>query len=97
MIAMLSASLAADEGGGCHLAQRRRRFAERESPPATSALFAGDSVQTQSKSAARIEITGSVVDINSDTVIQFESDEIRLDSRQFVSEHLPGIQSPRWL
>lgn len=47
-------------------------------PPAT-AIFADDLIETPKGSVARIEITGSAADINSETVVQYEVDELVLD------------------
>ena len=52
--------------------------------PSSSAVFSGDTVQTQAKSAARIELEGSTIDVGPDTLIQFGSEEISLDHGSIV-------------
>jgi hypothetical protein len=47
--------------------------------PASSALFPNDLVETQKNAAARIEASGSTADINVDTMVQFEGNELVLD------------------
>jgi len=45
----------------------------------TSTLFPGDQVETQTGAMARIELAGSAADINAETVVQFQADELILD------------------
>jgi hypothetical protein len=47
--------------------------------PASTALFPKDLIETQKSAAARIEITGSTADINAETMVVFDSDELVLD------------------
>ena len=47
--------------------------------PASAALFVNDLIETQSNSTARIEATGSAVDIDPESVVQFEGDQLVLD------------------
>jgi hypothetical protein len=42
-------------------------------------LFPKNVIETQKNAAARIEMTGSTADINPETVLEFESDELVLD------------------
>jgi hypothetical protein len=42
-------------------------------------LFPDDLVQTPKNAVARIELTGSSADINADSMVQFEGDELVLD------------------
>jgi ferric-dicitrate binding protein FerR (iron transport regulator) len=49
------------------------------SVPASSAIYSNDSIETRSDAVARIEISGTTVDISAETVVQFEGDAIRLD------------------
>jgi hypothetical protein len=46
---------------------------------ATAALYRDDLVETSKATAARIESTGSAVDIHEQTLVQFEDDELFLD------------------
>ena len=47
--------------------------------PASIALFSGDYVETQKNAVARIEASGSTADLNSETMVQFEGIELRLE------------------
>lgn len=47
--------------------------------PTSIALFPDDLVQTPKNAVARIELTGSSADINADSMVQFEGDELVLD------------------
>ncbi|HUA16645.1 MAG TPA: hypothetical protein VMG31_15225 [Verrucomicrobiae bacterium] len=80
MIAILPVSLVAQDtatamlhsnGGGV--------FVNKNAAPASGALFAGDLVETDKTGVARLQTTGSTVDINPETVVQFEGDELVLD------------------
>ena len=46
---------------------------------ASLAIFPHDLIETQTDAVARIEITGSTADVNPETMVQFESDEMVLD------------------
>jgi ferric-dicitrate binding protein FerR (iron transport regulator) len=77
--AILPASLAADDNGIAMLRGNGGVLLNRSAAPASAALFPGDTVETQPKAAARIELTGSAVDLNAETIVEFESGEIVLD------------------
>lgn len=47
--------------------------------PASAALFSKDLVETEKGAVARIEITGSTADINPETVVEFDADELVLN------------------
>ncbi len=47
--------------------------------PTSIAIFPHDSVQTRTESTAKIDVDGSTVTIQSDTLVQFEEDELVLD------------------
>jgi hypothetical protein len=47
--------------------------------PASTALFSDDLVETQKDAVARIEASGSTADINPETIVQFEGNELVLD------------------
>jgi len=49
------------------------------SAPPSTAIFANDLIETQKDAVARIEATGSAADINSETVVQYDVDELVLD------------------
>lgn len=79
MIAILPASLLADDVGAAILHSNGGVLLNGSTAPDTATIFPGDTIQTQSKSVARIDVTGSTIDLNADTVVQFDSDEIHLD------------------
>ncbi len=79
MIAILPASVIADDTGAAILHNNGGVLINGSNAPETATIFPGDTIQVQNKSAARIEVTGSTIDLNSETVVQFESDEIHLD------------------
>lgn len=54
-------------------------FVDGKQAPASIALFRDDYVQTQKSTVARIELTGSSVDVGAETIFQFEGDELVLD------------------
>jgi len=78
MIAILPASLAADDTGAAIL-QGNGVLLNGHSAPPSATLFPRDTVETQPKIVARIELTGSAVDINPETLIDFEGDEVTLE------------------
>jgi hypothetical protein len=47
--------------------------------PTSIAVFPNDLIETPKSAVARIEVSGSTADINTDTVVQFEGDELVLD------------------
>ena len=47
--------------------------------PASIALFSDDLIETEKAVVARIDISGSAADINAETVVQFEGNELVLD------------------
>jgi len=49
------------------------------SVPASAAIFDNDLIQTEKASPARIEMTGSSATIDSETVLQFQVEELALD------------------
>ena len=51
----------------------------KSSAPASIALFSDDLVETEKAALARIDISGSAADINAETVVQFEGNELVLD------------------
>ena len=47
--------------------------------PASTALFSGDYIETRQSAVARIEASGSTADLNSETMVQFEGNELFLE------------------
>lgn len=80
MSVILPASLAADETAAAMLRTSGSGVLVNKNPAPTSiALFPNDLVETPQNGVARIELSGSTADINADTVVQFEGDELVLD------------------
>ena len=80
MIAILPVSLLAQDKAAAMLRSNGIGVILNKNPaPASIALFPNDLVETQKNAAARIEVSGSTADINVDTMVQFEGDELVLD------------------
>jgi hypothetical protein len=78
MIVILPVSLMADDTAAM-LRSSGGVLVNKNVAPASVALFPDDLIETQDKVAARIESSGSTADINPDTVLQFEGDELVLE------------------
>lgn len=77
---MLTVSLVAQEIAGAMLHSTGFGvYVNETTVPASVAIFPNDLIKTQKDVAARIETTGSAADVNSETVVQFQSDELALD------------------
>lgn len=79
MIAILPTSVAADDTAAAILQGNDGVLLNGRPAPPSAAIFPRDTVQTQPKTVARIELTGSAIDINPETLIDFEGDEIILE------------------
>jgi len=79
LIAISPASLAADDNGAAILQSNGGVLLNGSPAPASAALFPRDTVETQPTAVARIELTGSAVDITPETLFEFEGDEIVLE------------------
>lgn len=79
MAAFLPASLSAQDSAAAMLQSNGLVMVNHSPVPASSALFVKDLVETQKSAAARIEITGSSADINAETMVEFDGDELLLD------------------
>ena len=79
VIATLPASLAADDNGAAILQSNGGVLLNGNPAPATAALFPRDTIETQPTAAARVELTGSAIDITPETLAEYEGDEIVLD------------------
>ena len=65
--------------------------------PASIALFSDDLIETQKTAVARIEASGSAADINSETMVQFEGNELVLDHGSLSVNTSRGMTSARGL
>jgi hypothetical protein len=79
LIASLPVSLLADETTAAMLRSTGGVQVNKNPAPSSTALLMDDLIETQQQSIARIEITGSVADINPETVVKFEGDELVLE------------------
>lgn len=80
MIVIVPVSLFADETAAAMLRTNGTGVLVNKNPvPASIALFPDDLIETRDGSVARIEIAGSTADINPQTMVQFQSDELVLD------------------
>lgn len=80
MLAILPASLEAQETAAAMLRSEGVGVLVNKYPaPASIALFSDDLIETQKATVARIEANGSAADINAETVVQFEGNELVLD------------------
>jgi hypothetical protein len=79
MVVVLPALLIAQDFGRATLHTDGGTWLNGKPVPNTSAIFPHDFVQTQKESTAKVDIDGSTVTIQSDTLVQFEEDEIFLD------------------
>jgi hypothetical protein len=73
-------SLAAQEAAGAMLRSSTTGVSvNHNSAPSSIALYRGDLIETTKEGVARLEITGSSVDVAPETVTHFEGDEMVLD------------------
>jgi hypothetical protein len=79
MIAVLSTSLIAQDLGRAMLHSDGGAVLNGKAAPNSVAIFPHDSVQTHKESTAKIDMDGSTITIQSDTLAQFEEDEVFLD------------------
>lgn len=67
-------------------------YVNESAAPSSLAIFPNDLIKTQKGVAARIEATGSSADINSETVVQFQSDELALDHGSVAVNTIRGMR-----
>ena len=80
MIAILPVSLLAQDTAAAMLRSNGIGVLVNKNPaPASTALFSDDLIETQKNSAARIEANGSTADINPESMVQFEGNELVLE------------------
>lgn len=79
MIAILPVSLLADDAAGMLRSNGIGVLVNKNPAPPSTALFPNDLIETDKAAVARIELTGSSADINSETMVQYEANELALD------------------
>lgn len=80
LIVLLPASLLSQEPSGAMLRSNGLGVqVNKNGVPASIALMRNDLIETQRGAVTRIEVTGSTADVNSETMVQFEGDELVLD------------------
>ncbi len=80
MIVILPVSLIAQDTAAAMLRSNGVGvLVNRNSAPDSVALFSDDLIETQKNAAARIEASGSSADLNAETMVQFENNELVLD------------------
>ena len=80
MSAILQVSTLADDLAAAMLRSNGQGVFVNGSPaPASTAIFDGDFIETQKQALARIEATGSSVNIDPETILRFQAQEVFLD------------------
>ena len=79
LIGILPASLVADDTGAAILHSNGGVLVNGNVATDPATIFPGDTVEVQAKAAARIEVSGSMVDVTSQTLLEFDNGEIHLD------------------
>lgn len=79
MVGILPVSLLGQETGAALLHSHGAVLVNRNPAPASIAIFPDDLIETPKNAVARIELTGSAADINEESMVQFEAEEVVLD------------------
>lgn len=79
MVFVLPTSLSAQDGGRAMLHSQGGTSLNGSPAPISAAIFPRDTIQTQKESTAKIDVEGSTVTLQPETMILFEPDEIFLD------------------
>lgn len=79
MIVILPVSLLSQDSGAVLLRSTGPVQVNKNQAQPSSALFPDDLIETQQGAVARLEAPGSTADINPETVVQFETDELVLE------------------
>jgi hypothetical protein len=79
IIATPFVSLPAQDSAAAILRSNGSVLLNQNSAPTSAALYRDDVIETQKGGAARIEASGSTADLNPETMLQFEVDELALD------------------
>ena len=73
------ASLVAADSGAAMLYTHGAAWLNGTRPPASSAIFTGDLVQTRSDSGANINAPGSSITVLGDSLVQFEGSSLKVE------------------
>jgi len=93
MAVILPVSVAADETAAAMLRSSGAGVLVNKNPVPTSiALFPNDLIETRKNAVGRIEVSGSTADINADTMVQFEGDELVLDHGSLSVSTTQGLR-----
>jgi hypothetical protein len=79
MIVVAPTSLLAQDAGRAMLHSEGGASLNGSPAPISAAIFPHDSIRTQKESTAKIDVEGSTVTIQPETLVLFEADEIALD------------------
>ena len=79
LLAILPVSLLGQETGAAILHSKGEVLVNKSPAPASLAIFPDALIETPKNAVARIELTGSAADINEESMVQFETDELALD------------------
>jgi hypothetical protein len=79
MVVVLPASLIAQDTSRGMLHSEGGVWLNGNPAPSSSAIFTHDLIQTQKGSQAKIDVYGTTVEVQPETIVQFEGDELVLD------------------
>jgi hypothetical protein len=80
MVVILPVSVLADDNAAAMLRSKGTGVLINKNPaPSSTALFPNSLIETQKDAVARIEASGSTAEINAETMVQFNGDELVLD------------------
>jgi hypothetical protein len=93
IIAILPVSLLAQEGPTAMLrTDGTGVLVNKKSPSPSTVLFTGDLIETQKNAVARIEASGSAANIDAETLLQFEGDELVLEHGRLSVNTTRGLR-----
>jgi hypothetical protein len=92
IIAILPASLLADDAAAMLHSNGIGVLVNKNSAPPSTALFSGDLIETQKNAVAQFEASGSAANIDSETLVQFEGDELVLEHGRLSVSTTRGLK-----
>jgi hypothetical protein len=93
MVLVFPLSISAQEGaGGILYSAGSGVFVNESAAPASIAVFPNDVIKTDANVAARLQLTGSDAEINSETTVQFNPTEIALDHGSVTVNTSRGVR-----